>query len=1082
MRQFFTHFVFLFSCMTVLRAQTPLLSENFDACTLPAGWEVKTTGNPNPVWYVGATNLNNDNNGQSMNGSCFLFIDDDATGNNTPAYVIDFISPVFDASQFPKVEMSVDVHYRDWADAQEYFDVLVTDGVTETLIRRYDKSHQTGTNLYDFETLTFDLTLVTQSPNARLIFRYDDAGGFNWWAGIDNVSVTGIGQGTNLIIETFNDCAKPAGWQTEVLTGVDDWKFGLITEGKALSSGNSMNGSCFVFFDDDLLGQDTPYSTVRLISPWFDGTKYGSFTLDYDVILRYYKEKIAVFVQNGDGEEFLVNESAGDVGGPFFPNFVHSTLDLSPFRSQQMRVIFQYDDGKSWGWWAGLDNVKISGSGPAIDICSNAQPLISGQSCLPGNNFNSLLDGPAPGCVEKSVGGLWYRWTADFDGTAELSTNATFNEVVEIFTGSCSAPQPLLCNNRDEHGFTAEKTWFQAQNGAEYLIRVSGREGGFGVARGSLCVGIQQAATPPPPANDDCSTAQTLVPDQPCQQAVNLNGSSSATIPAYNELARHDVWYSFTAPPLSADEVLVFESNADFSDIITLYSGNCQALTEVASNYKGRLLEMPALNPGETYLLQIAGTFATVEGSLCSQIYKKNVNAPTNDLCAASIPVTIGAGCVSGTTAGATYSGQLPPCVPYLGRDVWYSFVAPGSGSVKINTNAEFPHVLAVWKGDCNGLENVLCAKNPLRCDGYLTLGALSAGEIYYVQIGTLTDAAGIPGSGGQFCLDILDGSQQAPFSALQLHVEEKCVSSNVTKLFVSAQGGVEPYSFEGSDPAQLLNSGDKYLIILSDAMGCVKTISGAAEDCEALACNLTGTISSSQPHCHDMATGAMWVMVTGGTAPYTYKWSNEASTMTINQLAPGATYSVTATDALGCDITFIDSILNPEAITIVPNNIQQPHQGQSDGVVMVDISGGTGAYSYTWTRNGAFYSNNKDLIQAPAGDYVLGVEDSYTCFKSFQITLSETVANQEVSTAFYTEIFPNPAHEKAWLAASFPKPATLYLSLHDGGGKTLQAWSVKDVTEQNIPLDLKGLPAGTYRLRIWTGDSWITEKVVVGN
>lgn len=164
---------------TCLHAQAVLLNENFDNCILSPGWEVNIQGNPNAVWYVGDAVLNNDNNGQSMNGSCFLFIDDDATGNQTPPYVIDFVSPAFDASAYPTVELSLDVHYRDWPQAAEHFDVLVTDGTTEYLLRSFDQNSATGSNLDQFVTLKYDLSMVAPAPGLRLILRYDDAGGFN---------------------------------------------------------------------------------------------------------------------------------------------------------------------------------------------------------------------------------------------------------------------------------------------------------------------------------------------------------------------------------------------------------------------------------------------------------------------------------------------------------------------------------------------------------------------------------------------------------------------------------------------------------------------------------------------------------------------------------------------------------------------------------------------------------------------------------------------------------------------------------------------------------------------------------------
>jgi hypothetical protein len=1079
MRQLATLVLFLFLFAVPALAQVPLLTENFDDCTLPSGWQVNSIGNQNPVWYVGAANQNNDNNGQSMNGSCFLFIDDDATGDQSPAYSLDFVSPSFDASQNSTVELSVDVHYRDWNQGDESFEVLITDGTQETLIRRYDNFHATGNNLYEFETLVFDLSLVTKAPSVRLIFRYNDANSFNWWAGVDNISVIGKGKGTNVVAESFNGCQKPAGWETQIVTGVDDWKFGLITEGAALSNGNSMNGSCFAFFDDDLLGQDTPFSVVRLATPWFDGTQFAAYDLNFDIILRYYKEKIAVIVQTGDGEEFLVRESTGDVGGPFFPDYINVILDLSPYRSQQMRVVFEFDDGKDWGWWAGIDNVKITGSGAANDLCAQAQPIFTGQNCLAGNNNNAVLDGPLPTCVEKSIGGLWYSWTADFTGTAKFTSRAQFNDVINVFTGDCSAPQLLLCDNRDEHGFTGESSYLTVQNGETYLLRVSGRSGGVGISRGNLCVGIEQASNAPAvPVNDDCSNALPLLVDAACSNSTNLNAGTSATIPSFNELARHDVWFSFTAPALAPNEVLEVQSQANFSDIITVYSGQCALLTEVASNPKGGLLQLKDLTADQTYLVQISGSFATVEGSLCPQILKINLEAPGNDQCSNAIPVNIGGACVQGSNMAATHSGLIPPCVPSITSDVWYQFVAPNSGSVRVNTGAEFPHILAVWKGDCGNFQSILCFENPLRCDGFVTLGALNAGETYYLQIASQIAASG-PIT-GDFCLQILDGSQQPPFEAVSLQITEKCISTNISELQIEAQGGIQPYTFSGTPNGEELASGETYLVVVTDAIGCEKSLAGTADDCEAVVCAVTGTLTSIQPNCYNALNGVLTTMVTGGTGPYTYLWSNTATTEVLSNLGQGI-YTATVTDALGCEIVLTDTISNPQAITAIPTSIEQPHQGQSDGSIYLDIAGGNGLFNYVWLQNGLPFVNAEDLTNAPAGDYTLIITDGNGCTASFDFTLTETVGNQDVSTTFFTEVFPNPAYEKAWLAVAFPKAQTLHLSIVDQAGRVLNTWTLKDVSEQNIPLDLKHLPAGTYQLRIRTEKEMIVEQIVVG-
>jgi len=1066
---------------TGLSAQTILFAENFDnGCVYPAGWQTKTTGNPNPVWYVDSGLQNDDENGLSMNGSCFLVIDDDDTGDNTPAYVIDFITPAFDASQFPTVSLSVDVHYRDYGPANESFQVLVTDGVTETVLRTFAQGSSTGDSIFEYRTLKFDLSFITASPNTRIIFRYDDGGGFGWWAAVDNIVVTGSGIGQNVVKESFNACEKPADWETEIVTGVDDWVFGLETNPNTISNGTSMDGSCMVFFDDDLLGAAAPFSTVRLKSPWFDGTKFGRFELNFDIIMRYYSEKISVYVEHGDGSEYLVESAAYDVGGPHFPNYVNSTLDISPYRDKQMRVVFEYDDGQDFAWWIGLDNIKVTGSGVANDVCANAMPLTTGANCLASNNSTALFDGPVPACIQKPVASLWYSWTADFTGSAKLSTGSTFNDVVNVFTGDCGAPLAMLCNNRDEHGFTGESTYFPVQSGTAYFIRVCGREDGFGVSRGDLCIKIEQVPVlPAVPANDNCAAALPLVLDAPCTTGSNINAGSSTATPSRNELARADIWYKFTAPVLAPGEVLELKSNANFSDIMTVFSGSCGDLNEVIGDHKGGKLDLNTLTPGTAYFLQIAGNFATIEGAVCPLMVKKVENAPNNNNCIDATALSIGSNCTQSSNVGASFSGHIPPCVPNITRDIWFRFVAPASGGVRINSGADFQHVLAVWKGNCNDLSIVYCSDNPLRCDGFITLGGLSAGQSYYLQVASQIAAAGP--SSGNVCIKIMDGSVPPDFSPLSFEIQEQCVDVDMAKLKFKLHDGVPPFTFTGNIDGEVLAAGSTYFSIVTDAIGCEQSLTGIVDECQGSACNVAATLDVTQPKCHDSADGAITAMVSGGVGPYFFLWSNGVTSAENTGIAAG-THTVTVTDALDCEQVSSMTLDNPAAIIISASNITNPSVGLSNGSIFVDIIGGTGNYGVNWYRSGFLFAMGvEDLTSVPAGDYQLQVVDANGCMQSFEVTLTETVSNKDVSEAYFTEVFPNPAKDKAVLSVSFPQARTLYLTLSDAAGRALQSWTVENVTEQNIPLDLKGLPGGTYQLRMVTGVEVVVERVVVG-
>lgn len=1025
-----------------LHAQVTLFSENFNGCALPPGWQVTATGNQNPVWYVGLSQ-NSDAAGQSIDGSCFLFIDDESTGNNTPGYTLDFVSPAFDASQYATVMLTMDVHYRDWEDANEYLQILVKDGNAEIPISRFDRYRKNSANLADHFSLKYDLALVTQSPAARLIIRYNDANGaWNWWAGVDNIKIVGSGAGTNIVKETFNGCAKPAGWETKAVTGNQNWQFGQIQTGSnALQGGGSMDGTCFAYFDDDALG-DVASSIVRLSTPWFDGTTFGKFELNYDAILRYYKESLTVIVENGNGGEFVVKKSSGDIGGPYFPNYAHQTIDISPYRAQQMRVTFEYNDGDDWGWWAGIDNVKITGIGQAMDLCANAVQLSTGAPCLAGDNLSATFEGPPVACADSSIAGIWYRWQADFSGIAKLSTSAKFNDVVSVFTGTCAAPALATCNNRDEHGFTGETTYFTAQSGTQYLFRVSGQEGGFGSPRGELCVQIEQAATPTPPVNDDCVNAIALTANGSCTIGTNANATMSATLPSLDRLARSDVWYKFTADNLAPGEKLEVRSNASFSDIITLYRGGCLAPEEVAGNHHGSVLELPALIPGQTYWVQIAGNFATVEGSLCPQLIKKQPNAPSNDDCVAAVTVPVGGQCTAGNNMNAAPSGYKPSCITAVDRDIWFKFTAPASGSVHINTGAEFEHSLAIWEGNCNDLKQVFCAENPYRCNGYVTAVGLTAGQTYYVQIASWNGAAGL--SSGDVCLKILDGQSAPDFQPLALEVKENCTGLGTAELQVNVSGGIPPYSFSGNTNGQALPSGASYLVIVTDATGCEIMKGDTVDNCETSGCVLTAAIAATHPTCFGSSDGALAANLTDGTAPFQYQWSNNAATPTVSGL-PAGTYSLTVTDANGCQSALSQTLINPPAIQSAPTIKQPKCSGDANGMIAAGISGGTPSYEYLWSNN----ATTPSVDGLGPGAYSVIVTDAHGCSATFDMTLADP-----------DPLAVNPVAQQP--KCNGGSEGFVHTNVSGGNAPYIYQWS-NGFTSPSID----GIPAGTYSLTV---------------
>ncbi len=1065
-----------------LVAQTTLLEADFNDCNLPAGWQAKLNGNLSAQWYVGlsqnAAALN-----QSLDSTCMLFIDDNILGAASPGYVLDFISPPFDASAYETVELTLDVHYRHKGGTPQHLDVLISDGANEYLLTRFQDGHRNEADLQDFFKLRYDLRLLTQAPEVRLILRYDDsAAAFGWWAGIDNIRIAGNGSGTVVLGEAFNGCAKPPDWQTEVLSGQKNWSFGLLpSTSSAYSDGYSMDGSCFVFYDDNAAGDTAPPTSIRLLSPWFEANRFFHYQLDFDFIFRYFGDYLLIYAENETGEKFTLLEKEGQIGGPYFPSFQHFQYDLSAYRSEQLRIIFEYRDKGAHGYWLGMDNFKVTGTGPAMDFCDQAETLTTGAPCKPANNTTALFNGPQPDCSGRAEGALWYKWTADFTGIARVDTRADFNDVVNVYTGACANPQPLVCTNRDEHGFTGESTFFPVETDSIYFIRVSGLNEMFGTPRGNICVSVNPApGYPQRPANDDCPNAQALSPGLACVPGNNRNANNSAYQPSYNELARADVWYKFTAGAPGPNAYLEFRSNANFSDIITLYSGGCASLKEIAGNHKGGHLRLPdSLQAGQTYYLQVAGTFASVEGDLCPELRFLAIPPQLNDNCAAALPVVLGADCASGSNTGAGFSGYQPACAVAVDHDIWFSFTAPASGSVQINTGADFEHTLAVWQGSCDSLKPVFCTRNPLRCAGYVTVGPLTPNQNYFVQIASLRGAGGM--ATGTVCLKILNGQSPPDITPIALEVLQPCVAMGTARLYVQVTGGRPPYTFLADTNRALVPSGQPFAVIIQDAAGCEAQFLDTALACASSICTADIQFQTTQPSCPGAADGKIQTLVTGASSALFFNWSNQVYTA-LNAQIPAGSYQLTLTDLNGCEYLRTVDLPDRAPIQIQTDSIAQPVEGLNNGAIRLSIQGGTPPLQFQWFRNDTLIpGDGADLDSLPGGQYTLFITDSLGCTDSISILLTETVTTRGAVELLDVRLYPNPASDRATLTVGLPYPQALHLSIADALGQERQTQWVAPASRHTISLDLRAWPPGLYLLRLQTGQTQLSRRLVVG-
>ncbi len=143
--------------------------------------------------------------------------------------------------------------------------------------------------------------------------------------------------------------------------------------------------------------------------------------------------------------------------------------------------------------------------------------------------------------------------------------------------------------------------------------------------------------------------------------------------------------------------------------------------------------------------------------------------------------------------------------------------------------------------------------------------------------------------------------------------------------------------------------------------------------------------MSVSNVNCHGEESGEILLNVLGGTTPYSFVWSNSATTQNNLELGAG-NYSVTVTDNNDCVNTNEAEVLQPEMELNSSYEISEVLcHNDSNGAINVSVWGGTPPYTFNWNNNEYFIQN---LNSISAGTYELLIKDGKNCENTHNIIL----------------------------------------------------------------------------------------------
>ncbi len=223
------------------------------------------------------------------------------------------------------------------------------------------------------------------------------------------------------------------------------------------------------------------------------------------------------------------------------------------------------------------------------------------------------------------------------------------------------------------------------------------------------------------------------------------------------------------------------------------------------------------------------------------------------------------------------------------------------------------------------------------------------------------------------------------------------CSNANTGTASVTASGGVLPYTYlwapgGQNTPTVTGLSGGTYTVTVYDATGCSSSaIDSVASQTESY------TISGNPSF---ITIGDSTLLSATSNLPATYSWAPPLSVTNPNSASTYATpavttnYSVTITTPCG---TFVDNVLIYVNCFNINLTSSDAYCSSADGFAMVNPSGGTAPYTYSWVPGGQTVSS---LTGLTAGTFTIIVNDATGCGATATASITQVVGPPPVTAS----------------------------------------------------------------------------------
>jgi gliding motility-associated-like protein len=316
-----------------------------------------------------------------------------------------------------------------------------------------------------------------------------------------------------------------------------------------------------------------------------------------------------------------------------------------------------------------------------------------------------------------------------------------------------------------------------------------------------------------------------------------------------------------------------------------------------------------------------------------------------------------------------------------------------GTASATITSTSSFAATLTPTPVSCNGGNN-----------GAVTV-SLSGGRAPYVfNWGGGIVSQNLTGlSAGTYSVTVTDSSgciatgtvavvQPQPLVVTDSIVNISCNGLANGAIITKVTGGNSPYNYNWGGGITTPNrsglGAGTYGVTVTDSKSCTASTTGSISQPQAIVPDAVPTSAL----CNGSSNGSVTLGVQGGTSPYSFSWSNGATTQNLMGVTAG-TYKVTVTDSKGCTDTTSATVSQPSAINIVAVGTTTSCSADT-GSVYINVTGGAGNYSYSWSTG----ATSQNITSLGFGSYTVTVKDGANCTGTASATVTPPVNTPQVT------------------------------------------------------------------------------------